>query len=41
MSIFKNNKRLAIEMLRKANSVPNMMKTLEMIATDVKEETDK
>ena len=39
--MFKNNRRLAIELLRKAESGQNLLDTLDMIAEDVKQEADK
>ena len=38
MSIFANNKELAISLLKKAGTGNNLLETLEMIAEDVKEE---
>ena len=37
MSIFANNKSLAISLLKKAESGENLLKVLDMIAEDVKE----
>ena len=37
MSIFQNNKSLAINLLKKAGSGENLLKVLDMIVEDVKE----
>ena len=37
MSVFANNKSLAIGLLKKAGSGENLLKVLDMIAEDVKE----
>lgn len=38
MSIFKNNKALAISLLKKANSGENLLSVLDMIVEDIKQD---